>query len=79
MIRAKMTLPNGRQTLVVGLSGENVTRLVAGKPIFARMEDTGFPGMDLVIIYGKTENLILRDINALTSLSENISIGRSEA
>lgn len=56
MIRAKMTAPNGRKMLIVGLSGENVARLAAGEPIFKQMEDAGFPGMDLVVLYGKTED-----------------------
>lgn len=56
MIRAKVTAPNGRQLMIVGLSGENVTRLAAGEPIFKQMEDAGFPGIDLVILYGKTED-----------------------
>jgi len=54
-----------RQMLAVGLSGENVTRLAAGEPILKRLEDIGFPGIDLVIVYGKTEDEAKADIARL--------------
>ena len=65
MIKAKATTPAGRQILMLGLSGENVTRLAAGEPIHSHLESVGFPGMDLVIAYGKTEGDVLIDLNNL--------------
>ena len=50
---------------MLGLSGENVTRLAAGEPIYARLENVGFEKMDLVIAYGKTEADVLKDLNEL--------------
>lgn len=67
MIRAKLNKSDGRQVMIVGLSGENVTRLVAGEPIMHAMEDAGFPGVDLVILYGKTEADVTADLRLLQS------------
>lgn len=66
MIKAKLRGYNGdREALVLGLSGENVTRLAAGEPISAALEEVGFPGVDLVVVYGKTEEDVLRDIRRI--------------
>ena len=54
-----------RKMLAVGLSGENVTRLGAGEPILKHLDDVGFEGMDLVIVYGKTEDDAKVDIQRL--------------
>jgi hypothetical protein len=47
--------------MLLGLSGENITRLVAGEPIGFDAAGLGFPGM-VVIHYGKTEADIQADI-----------------
>lgn len=59
MIKAKMTLKDGRAGLVLGLSEGNIERLKKGEPIFfdiATMKLT--PGTEIggvTIFYGKTE------------------------
>jgi len=68
MIKGKLAGYRGdREALVLGLSGENVTRLAAGEPISTSLEELGFPGVDLVVIYGKTEEDVLRDIQRIGS------------
>lgn len=67
MIRAAATTGNGTPLLFLGLSGENVTRLAAGEPIrigTQQMTHLGFPAMEVVIHYGRTEQAILDEIRA---------------
>jgi hypothetical protein len=57
----------GMPLLMLGLSGENVTRLAAGEPIRVsaqHMAELGLPQMEIVIHYGRTERAILDDIEA---------------
>lgn len=67
MIRAKMTGARAsdgavRQVLFLGLSRTNVEKIMAGQPIQAELDDVGFPGMDLLITGGETENDIKTDL-----------------
>lgn len=50
--------------LIIGLSGENVTRLMAGEPIQFDTTGMGLPGMSVVILGGRTEQAILADLRA---------------
>ena len=65
MIKASGRTALGRPLLLLGLSGENVTRLAAGEPIritTAHLAQLGLPAtMEIVIHYGKTEEAILDD------------------
>jgi hypothetical protein len=57
----------GLPLLLLGLSGENVTRLAAGEPIRVsaqHMAELGLPQMEVVIHYGRTEAAILDDLEA---------------
>jgi hypothetical protein len=57
----------GMPLLVLGLSGENVTRLVAGEPVRIRADDLarmGLPAVEIVILYGRTEEDIVADLRA---------------
>jgi len=65
MIKARVDGKDGRHLLALGLSGENVTRLIADEPIFTNLVELGIPDLDLVIIYGKTEEDALAQIKAL--------------
>lgn len=61
MIKAAGKTGIGQDFLFLGLSGENVTRLVAGEPIrirSAEMSALGLPPMLIVLHYGRTENAI---------------------
>ena len=57
MIRATGRDKDGNPIFLLGLSGENITRLVAGEPIAIEMA-----GVKISIIYGKTEEDILKDL-----------------
>jgi hypothetical protein len=48
----------GRPLLIIGLSGENMTRLMADKPIKFDMAEVGLPPLTVVIVGGKTEDAI---------------------
>lgn len=63
VIKAKLVGADGRPTILIGLSGENVTRLVAGEPILFDADQLGFPG-NVVVVYGRTEAGILESLRA---------------
>ena len=46
---------HGSPMLLLGLSGENVTRLAAGEPIRADLRPMGFEAV-LVVVYGRMEH-----------------------
>lgn len=57
----------------LGLSGENITRLVAGEPIrvpAARMKALGLPVMEVIIHYGKTEEALVAELGEHGLLGE---------
>ena len=67
MIKAVMKTALGEPLLFLGLSGENVTRLVAGEPIritSAQLAELDLPPMVVVIHYGRTEQDILGEMKA---------------
>jgi len=67
MIKAAGKTGLGLPLLLLGLSGENVTRLAAGEPIrisAQQMAELGLPQMEVVIHYGKTEQAIVDDLEA---------------
>jgi hypothetical protein len=53
---------NGRPMLVIGLSGENMTRLMAGEPIFFDAEALGLPAMSVLVVGGRTEDAITAEL-----------------
>lgn len=54
MIKARGT-DGDRPLMLLGLSGENVTRLIAGEPIRFDAAEIGLPSCTVVIMYGHTE------------------------
>lgn len=67
MIKTGSRTALGAPLLFLGLSGENVTRLIAGEPILirpAQMAELGLPPMVVAIHYGKTEADILAEVKA---------------
>jgi hypothetical protein len=67
MIKAAGRTGLGVPLLVLGLDGENVTRLAAGEPIWirsAQMTELGLPAVEIAIHYGRTEADILDTIVA---------------
>lgn len=65
MIVALADTKDGKKALLIGLSGMNLAKLSAGKPIvIASLKHEGClpPGWEVVIFYGETEETIERDM-----------------
>jgi hypothetical protein len=65
VIKAAGKTAFGTDLLVLGLSGENVTRLAAGEPVLVTAQDLaalGLPEMMVVICYGRTEQAVLDEL-----------------
>lgn len=50
---------HGKPMLLLGLSGENVTRLMADEPIKFDLAELGLASMVVVIVGGRTEESIM--------------------
>jgi hypothetical protein len=55
VIRAVARDALGQPTVILGLSGENMTRLMADEPIVINLADLGLPPQRIVIVGGRTE------------------------
>ena len=67
MIKAAGKTALGVPLLLLGLSGENVTRLAAGEPIrvsASAMRGLGLPQLEVILHYGRTEDDILAELKA---------------
>jgi len=64
VIKARGATPLGVPVVILGLTGENVTRLTAGEPIRFNLSDLGLPPCLVVICYGRTEEAITRDLES---------------
>jgi hypothetical protein len=52
----------GDRNLVIGLSRENISRLLAGKPIRFDLAELNLPAGTVVIFFGETEQAMLEDL-----------------
>lgn len=64
MIKALLREPTGAPVIVLGLSGENMTRLLADEPIVVQLADLGLPPGKILIMGGRTEEVIAADLTA---------------
>lgn len=55
MIKAVIAMKDGTPGVILGLSGENVTRLAADEPIMVNLAELGLPAITIAIMYGRTE------------------------
>jgi hypothetical protein len=55
----------GRPLLIIGLSGESMTRLMADEPIKFDMAEVGLPPLTVVIVGGKTEDAITGQLTSV--------------
>ncbi|MET9086144.1 hypothetical protein ABZX77_30435 [Streptomyces sp. NPDC004237] len=55
MIKAVLREPSGAPVIVLGLSGENMARLMANEPIIVQAADLGLPPMKILVMGGRTE------------------------
>ena len=59
VIKLRMTNTKGEPFILLGLSENNIQALRADKPIHFQLKDVGFPGGELAILWGETEEAIL--------------------
>ena len=58
MIKAK----TNKGDIILGLSAENIKRLIDNQPILLNLKDIGLEDRKVVIIYGPTEESIAADL-----------------
>lgn len=56
MLKASGRTGDGRALVILGLSGENMARLMAAEPITFDLADLGLPPTQVVIVGGRTED-----------------------
>jgi hypothetical protein len=56
----------GRPLVILGLSGENMTRLMADEPISINLADLGLEPMQMLIVGGRTEDEIAAQLKSFT-------------
>jgi hypothetical protein len=59
MIKIKYRIGDGKPFALIGLTEENIARLVAGEPILFDMSEFDMPPCIFSIAYGKTERDLL--------------------
>jgi hypothetical protein len=64
LIRARGKL-RGRETIVLGLDGGTVRRLMNNEPIMFDGVQVGVPGVKIVILAGETLNDVKEDLRAI--------------
>ena len=57
--------------VVIGLSGENMTRLLADEPITFDLAELGLPSTIVLIVGGRTEDAIAEQLRSSGLLAEN--------
>lgn len=62
MIKATGSTADGKPLLIIGLSGENMTRLMTDEPIHINAANLGLPDMTILIVGGRTEADIANDL-----------------
>jgi hypothetical protein len=62
MIKAKMQLKSGEPLYLLGLSGENVVRLMRGSPVHIKLKDIGGKEGEILIMVGETEETIMAEL-----------------
>jgi hypothetical protein len=53
---------HGKPLLILGLSGENMTRLMADEPMLIHAADLDLPDIEIVIVGGRTEHAIMQQL-----------------
>lgn len=62
MIKARLRDATGTPVILLGLSGENITRLLADEPIKVDCAELGIPGLKIALIAGRTEAHIVTQL-----------------
>lgn len=58
MIKAVLRESTGAPVVVLGLSGENMARLMADEPIVVQLAELGLKPMKILVMGGRTEEAI---------------------
>jgi hypothetical protein len=58
MIKALLRESGGQAIVVLGLSGENMARLMANEPIVVQVAELGLKPMKILLMGGRTEEAI---------------------
>ncbi|MFF7966728.1 hypothetical protein ACFZC3_15350 [Streptomyces sp. NPDC007903] len=58
MIKALLREPGGTPVVVLGLSNENMARLMADEPIIVQLADLGLKPMKILVMGGRTEDTL---------------------
>lgn len=77
MIKGKLETKDGRDVLFLGLSQENLSRLVADEPMRiqgAELASIGLPAVDVVIMYGTTEAAIVEQLRAHGMIDDTATV-----
>jgi hypothetical protein len=67
VIKGVLTKADGTPILLLGVTGESVTRIVAGEPIRVaadEVEAMSLPRVEVVIMYGKTHQDVVDQLRA---------------
>jgi hypothetical protein len=67
MIKLAAVGRNGQPVVVLGLSHENLARLLADEPIKVHMEDLDLPPMTVILFAGKDEDEMVEQMRPLIS------------
>jgi hypothetical protein len=67
MITANATGPDGRRLILLGITRENVDRLIAQQPIHVAADThPGFPAdLSIVIVFGETERVLVEHLKPM--------------
>lgn len=65
MIKATAKMKDGRPMVLLGLTGETIARMMADEPVSVDLADLGLESVQVVLMYGKTETDIAKQLQPL--------------
>jgi len=78
MIKMAGTTTDGRQIILLGLSEGNLQRLREKKPIHIHSEEFHIPDIDIVIMWGETEDALAKELGSLIGPETTVVDHRGE-
>lgn len=70
MIKAKIITTDGEQIVLLGISAENMVRLMADEPIDFNFTEVGLPSQRVILIGGRDEESIERHLRSFIKPGE---------
>lgn len=74
MLKAIGKRPDGGNLLLLGLSRENMRKLLRKQPLFFDCADLGLTGLSVTILGGETEADITRDLRQFGKIDERTKV-----